>query len=837
MNRPGINRLAAETSPYLLQHANNPVHWWPWGEEALAEAKRTNRPILLSVGYAACHWCHVMAHESFESPEVAAVMNELFVNIKVDREERPDVDAIYMQALQVLGEPGGWPLTMFCTPAGEPFWGGTYFPYPARYGRPSFVDVLRGVSQAFHDKPDEVETNRAGLLQALQRKAGNKAVEFKGDGPPIPLELLDRIAQRIAEECDMEWGGLGQAPKFPSPYLFELLWRGWLRDRLPEPMIPAAVIPLPALPRLGNGKVDAQALPEPERAAAPAEEGTPRNDIERRLCEVFAAVLRRPQVGVHENFFDLGGDSIVSIQIVARARAGGIAVSTRQIFAHQTVAELAFVAEEADAAAEAAQGPAVGPVPLTPIQRRFLGLGHEDPQHYNQAMIFAAPAEGLRAALLEPALAAILAQHDALRLRLSGTGPDARQRFAPVEEAGSARGLVAVIDAAEDDAVAAEAARLQASLDPVHGPVTRLTLFRRPDGRPPLLHWVIHHLAVDGVSWRILLEDLATALGQLAAGRDAVSLPPRTLSFKAWAEALERHAASPELAAELPHWVAAGEMAGAAALPPVTGMAEEPDLVGDAGRVEAVLDAEDTAALLGPAHAAFGTQANDLLLCALARALRAETGCHAVRIDIEGHGREPPDERVDLSRTVGWFTSLAPLRLTLPEAGGWSAPDPGEDIRAVKEQLRRRPRGGGIGYGLLRYVSRAPALQDQPAAPVLFNYLGQFDGMAGGVVAGEAGIGAGPPRSPRQRRAYAVEVNALVLGGRLRLSIDYGTHRYRRATAEGWAAAILEELRLLLRHCLAAGAGAHTPSDFAMAGLDEQELARLAGLLGGGSGD
>ena len=239
-----MNRLGAETSPYLLQHAKNPVHWWPWGEEALAEAKRSNRPILLSVGYAACHWCHVMAHESFESPDVAALMNELFVNIKVDREERPDVDAIYMQALQVLGEPGGWPLTMFCTPAGEPFWGGTYFPYPARYGRPSFLDVLRGVAQAFHDKPDEVETNRAGLLQALQRKAGNKAVEFKGDGPPIPLELLDRIAQRIGEECDIEWGGLGQAPKFPSPYLFEMLWRGWLRDRAKARLFQAVTVTL-----------------------------------------------------------------------------------------------------------------------------------------------------------------------------------------------------------------------------------------------------------------------------------------------------------------------------------------------------------------------------------------------------------------------------------------------------------------------------------------------------------------------------------------------------------------------------------------------------------------
>src|SRR5438128_8879533 len=155
-----MNRLAAETSPYLLQHANNPVHWWPWGEEALAEAKRSNRPILLSVGYAACHWCHVMAHESFESPDVAAVMNELFVNIKVDREERPDVDAIYMQALHLLGEHGGWPLTMFLTPTGEPFWGGTYFPKEPKFGRPGFVNVLREVARVFRTEPDRIAHNQ-----------------------------------------------------------------------------------------------------------------------------------------------------------------------------------------------------------------------------------------------------------------------------------------------------------------------------------------------------------------------------------------------------------------------------------------------------------------------------------------------------------------------------------------------------------------------------------------------------------------------------------------------------------------------------------------------------
>src|SRR6188508_3460330 len=167
------NRLAQETSPYLLQHQHNPVAWWPWNTEALAEAKRANRPILLSVGYAACHWCHVMAHESFEDPAIAAIMNELFVNVKVDREERPDIDQIYMAALHALGEQGGWPLTMFLTPDGEPIWGGTYFPPTARYGRPSFVSIIEEVARIFRDEPGKVEQNRSLLMAAVREKRGS----------------------------------------------------------------------------------------------------------------------------------------------------------------------------------------------------------------------------------------------------------------------------------------------------------------------------------------------------------------------------------------------------------------------------------------------------------------------------------------------------------------------------------------------------------------------------------------------------------------------------------------------------------------------------------------
>jgi hypothetical protein len=217
------NRLANETSPYLLQHKNNPVDWWAWGPEALAEAKRHDKPILLSVGYAACHWCHVMAHESFEDDDTARVMNELFVNIKVDREERPDIDQIYMAALHLLGEHGGWPLTMFLTPDGEPIWGGTYFPNTSRYGKPAFVDVLRELARLFREEPQKIEQNRAALMERLA------ATDRAAVSATIGISELDNAARQLGGVIDPVNGGTRGAPKFPQAALFELLWRGGLR--------------------------------------------------------------------------------------------------------------------------------------------------------------------------------------------------------------------------------------------------------------------------------------------------------------------------------------------------------------------------------------------------------------------------------------------------------------------------------------------------------------------------------------------------------------------------------------------------------------------------------
>jgi uncharacterized protein YyaL (SSP411 family) len=219
------NRLAQETSPYLLQHKDNPVQWHPWGPDAFEAARSSNKPILLSVGYAACHWCHVMAHESFEEETIAAVMNELFINIKVDREERPDLDSIYQSALALLGEHGGWPLTMFLTPRGDPFWGGTYFPPEPRHGRPGFAQVLRSIATAYADQPENVTKNVAALSEALQKLSKNQS------GGQISVALYDQVAERLVREVDPFNGGIGGAPKFPQPTILKLLWRAWKRTK------------------------------------------------------------------------------------------------------------------------------------------------------------------------------------------------------------------------------------------------------------------------------------------------------------------------------------------------------------------------------------------------------------------------------------------------------------------------------------------------------------------------------------------------------------------------------------------------------------------------------
>ncbi|MFK7804518.1 MAG: thioredoxin domain-containing protein, partial [Anaerolineae bacterium] len=219
-----MNHLKTETSPYLLQHADNPVHWYPWGDEAFAAARKQDKPILLSIGYAACHWCHVMAHESFEHEPTADIMNEHFINIKVDREERPDVDRIYMAALIALTQSGGWPLTAFLTPEGKPFYAGTYFPPQPRHQMPSFAQVLLSMAQHWTEKKQQVLDSANGITRAIaQRPTAGKA------NAVLPNNLIEKATASMASQFDSTWGGFNDAPKFPQPMTLEFLLRSTMK--------------------------------------------------------------------------------------------------------------------------------------------------------------------------------------------------------------------------------------------------------------------------------------------------------------------------------------------------------------------------------------------------------------------------------------------------------------------------------------------------------------------------------------------------------------------------------------------------------------------------------
>ncbi|MGA1260978.1 MAG: thioredoxin domain-containing protein, partial [Ilumatobacteraceae bacterium] len=218
-----MNRLAGESSPYLRQHRDNPVDWWPWCDEAFAEARRRAVPVLLSVGYSACHWCHVMAHESFEDPEVAEVMNRLFVNVKVDREERPDVDSIYMDAVQAMTGRGGWPMTVFLTPSAQPFFGGTYYP------KPTFMQLMNAIDDAWRNRRDDIDNNVAALVENIGRTSQISTNEH------LPsIDVFKAAVQRLDADFDARWGGFGNAPKFPGTMALEVLLRSYLNDESPR---------------------------------------------------------------------------------------------------------------------------------------------------------------------------------------------------------------------------------------------------------------------------------------------------------------------------------------------------------------------------------------------------------------------------------------------------------------------------------------------------------------------------------------------------------------------------------------------------------------------------
>jgi amino acid adenylation domain-containing protein/non-ribosomal peptide synthase protein (TIGR01720 family) len=604
--------------------------------------------------------------------------------------------------------------------------------------------------------------------------------------------------------------------------------RGYLKDRLPEYMLPSAFVSLERLPLTPNGKVDRRALPAPEAHPDGHKFVAPRNHVEEVLAKIWAGVLGVGAIGVDDNFFELGGDSILSIQIIARANQAGLRLSPRQLFQHQTIAALATMAGDG-LTHEAEQGPVTGEHSLLPVQARFFELDQPEPQHYNQAILLQIRETPDRL-LLERAFAQLLIHHDALRLRfyLSVNGwrqlNAAPDRVAPVELID----LSQLAAAERHAAMQRHAANLHASLNLQDGPIMRVALFDGGPESPSYLLIVIHHLAVDGVSWRVLLEDLETLIRQLGDGKD-VSLPAKTTSFKSWAERLAEYAHSEALQRELPYWLSVlshpiGKL-------PVdkTGGANS---VASARTISVSLGADETRALLQDVPAAYRTQINEVLLTALVRTFASWTDSGSLLLDLEGHGREEILEGVDLSRTVGWFTTIFPVVLDI--AG---SPKPVDALRSVKEQLRAIP-NRGLGYGLLRYSSGRNEVGDQlralPQAEIRFNYLGQLDRMLPETSLFNVGPeSSGPAQSAKAMRAYLLNIIGTVSSAELRLEWTYSESIHRSETVGRLAQRYIEELRTLIAHSRSRAAASYSPSDFPKAKLSQEDLNKVLARLSG----
>ncbi|MBR1143100.1 non-ribosomal peptide synthetase [Bradyrhizobium sp. AUGA SZCCT0431] len=598
---------------------------------------------------------------------------------------------------------------------------------------------------------------------------------------------------------------------------------------LPEYMVPSRVVLLERLPLTPNGKVDRKALPEPDQDTIVANYSAPEGATEEAIAAVWREVLGREQIGRNDNFFELGGDSILSLQIIARLRKRGIRLTPKQVFGQQTVARLATVAtittvpvarkEKSKSETIAGSDRVTGGHRLLPIQTRFFDEDAGNRSHWNQAVLLV-PQSRLDWELLRRALAAVVDHHDALRLRFEQVDRTWRAEYGAAPAPSDLLWVrTDVGDAAQVTAIASAA---QESLSLSSGPLLRAAAMDLADGSQRLLI-AIHHLAVDGVSWRVLLEDLAAAYGQLKQGAATVSLPPKSESYASWGERLHAYAAAPELADELSFWLARG----ADTTLPCDNDHGGPDLVGDGDEVSLILDTELTSRLLREAPSAYRTQVNDLLLASLVRAVSRWCGLEGLTIELEGHGREDIFPGTDISRTVGWFTTTFPVRLH----GGSS--DDASLIKSVKENLRAVP-NRGLGYGVLRYLGseeQRNALARLAEPQIVLNYLGRFDGSVGASSLFDfAPESSGPSRSDAARLRGWLNITGQVREGCLLLSIGYGRKRYRRETVERLAHMYETVLRELVTHCCS-GASGMTPSDVALSGLDQADLDRLGTAL------
>jgi amino acid adenylation domain-containing protein/non-ribosomal peptide synthase protein (TIGR01720 family) len=679
----------------------------------------------------------------------------------------------------------------------------------------------------------------AGRFDAVFHRTGRRTGQGNGHHrgrapiPHIPIPRLDDNGPRRARPETLTSSPLRAA--FARNLVPRL--RGFLQESLPQHLIPAHFVLLDELPRTPNGKIDRRRLPPPDsgRPDLGSDYVVPSESTERLLAEVWQEILGLSKVGRHDNFFELGGDSILAIQIVAKARDAGISLAPRDLFQHQTVATLATVCR-AMAPSAISVSDAEGELPLSPVQHWFAEQAPASPHHFNQALMVRLP-KRVKHGLLQQALDHILDHHDALRLRFHIVAGSWHQRFAELPQTVPLALLDLSLVAADvrENTLSRALVEAHEALHLTNGPMFRALLVDFGTSEPMSLFLVAHHLVIDAVSWTILMEDLATAMRQLES-EEPVSLPRKTSSFKSWAEHLAVFASSRHLAFEAKHWAA---LSAPDHQPlPVDHMLG-PNNVASVDLVTVVLPEAASSALVTGLQRKYSAGVDTALLTALVRATFAWNGLPRLLVDVETHGRETLAPDVEVSRTVGWFTSIFPVRLDIA-----AERDLEGALSCVREQMHAVP-NRGIGYGTLRYLSPDKDIRDEmravPQPEVAFTYFGQvrrrIPATNGRSRNASDEMETGPARAASGQRLHKIEIAArLGEDGLLRTDFGYTTNLFRKETITRLADRFSEELTAIARLAVPADGESATTQDFGRSGLNDGDLAKLRSRLGLGNG-
>ncbi|CCQ58126.1 Long-chain-fatty-acid--CoA ligase [Crocosphaera watsonii WH 0005] len=594
--------------------------------------------------------------------------------------------------------------------------------------------------------------------------------------------------------------------------------RQFTSDKLPGYMVPTLFLTMDSFPLTVNGKIHRKKLPVADFSQRNVKKEliAPRTQQEEALTEIWRDVLGKMEVGIYDNFFELGGDSILGLQIIARANQVGLQLTPRQLFQHQNIAELASVATIAPKNS-AEQGLLTVLLPLTPIQHWFFEQELPNPHHYNQTLLLETLPD-LNPDYLQQALHYILIHHDALRMGFRQQETTWEQFYGDVENniPFATVNLESLAEKTQKFAIESVSEKVQTTLNLGDGPLVRVVWFDLGKGQKSRLLFVIHHLIIDSVSWRIILEDFVTVYQQLLEKKE-VKLPQKTTSYQTWANKLLDYSQSENLDIDL--WSMSREFS----LPTDNAVLNN-NQVELEDRLSLTLTVEKTKALQEEVGTAYNAKINEIILAALYQSIYQWTDQQLLRIDLEGHGREDIFESVNISRTVGWFTTIFPLELELKSMNSL-----GDLIKFVKEKYRQLGKQG-IKYGVLRYLGSG--IDNKTESPVKFNYLGEVDRITTqGFILGIAEESTGWVRSPQGTRSHLIEIIGAVSKKQLQLTFVYSRQIYRRQTIEKLGQKVVNNLEAFIVHSQSSKTAAYTPSDFSKANLNQKQLDKFLGKL------